>query len=191
MRQSLPWHPLRDVRFNLDGLFKQALAHQELLRVVMVHVAPPVYSVLQMRTTRLMLAAQPVSQNVHSLCFVRHVDALIDSACRGSIEGNPKCADSSWSLWKGFQGNGFCCQVGLNGVYNSGNTVAGTCVSGAPPAGYTTAVIVSSSKAQLQNRLKSPFRCQQGPAAQPPPLQRLLRLTLHRLLLPDLRQQRQ
>jgi glucan endo-1,3-alpha-glucosidase len=68
---------------------------------------------------------------------------MIDSACRGSIEGNPVCADSSWSLWKGFQGNGFCCQVGLNGVYNSGNTVAGTCVSGAPPAGYTTAVIVS------------------------------------------------
>jgi hypothetical protein len=27
-----------------------------------------------------------------------------NSACRGSIEGYPVCADSSWSLWKGFQG---------------------------------------------------------------------------------------
>lgn len=80
-----------------------------------------------------------------ALYFLIHVYPIIDSACRGSVEGNPACADSSWSLWKGFQGNGFCCQVGLNGVYNSGNTVAGTCVSGAPPAGYTTAVIVSFS----------------------------------------------
>lgn len=78
------------------------------------------------------------------LCFVIHVDPSIDSACRGSIEGKPVCADSSWSLWKGFQGNGFCCQVGLNGAYTFGNTIAGTCVSGAPPAGYTTAVIVGS-----------------------------------------------
>lgn len=85
-----------------------------------------------------------------------------NSACRGSIEGNPVCADSSWSLWKGFQGsenssynsssltkmlnslsNGFCCQVGLVGVYNSQNSVAGACVASTATAGYTTAVIVS------------------------------------------------
>jgi glucan endo-1,3-alpha-glucosidase len=90
------------------------------------------------------------SKSCHSQwCFVIHVDPSTDSACRGSIEGDPVCADSSWSLWKGFQGNGFCCQVGLNGVYDSANSVAGTCVSGAPPAGYTTAVIVSSSEISL------------------------------------------
>ena len=84
-----------------------------------------------------------------------------NSACRGSIEGNPVCADSSWSLWKGFQGlehssrnilsliktlkslrNGFCCQVGLVGVYKSQNTVAGTCVASTATSGYTTAVLV-------------------------------------------------
>jgi len=158
----------------------------------MEHAAHPVYSVLQMRTMRLMLAARLVSDSFDRLCLVMHVDALIDSACRGSIEGNPVCADSSWSLWKGFQGNGFCCQVGLNGVYNSGSTVAGTCVSGAPPSGYTTAVIVSSTpEVQLQNKLNSSIRCQQAPAAQLPLLQRLLRPKQRRLLLPSLRQQHQ
>jgi hypothetical protein len=39
--------------------------------------------------------------------------------------------------------NGFCCQVGLVGVYNSQNSVAGTCVASTATAGYTTAVIVS------------------------------------------------
>jgi glucan endo-1,3-alpha-glucosidase len=87
-----------------------------------------------------------------------------NSACRGSIEGNPICADSSWSLWKGFQGserlfpncifdqetnknysNGFCCQVGLVGVYNSQSSVAGTCVASTATSGYTTAVLVSRS----------------------------------------------
>ena len=74
---------------------------------------------------------------------LRNTDLQVDSACRGSIEGNPICADSSWSLWKGFQGNGFCCQVGLVGVYNSANTVAGTCVASGATSGYTSAVLVS------------------------------------------------
>jgi hypothetical protein len=90
-----------------------------------------------------MPAAQLVRRISIPLCFAAQVDNIIDSACRGSIEGDPVCADSSWSLWKGFQGNGFCCEVGLKGVYDSANSVAGTCVSGSPPAGYTTAVIVS------------------------------------------------
>lgn len=122
-------------------------------------------------------------------CFVIHVDQFIDSACRGSIEGNPVCADSSWSLWKGFQGNGFCCQVGLNGVYNSGNTVAGTCVSGAPPSGYTTAIMVSSTEIPLQNKLNPPFRCQKAQAAQLPLLRRLLLPKQRQQLLRSLRQQ--
>ena len=137
-----------------------------------------------------MLAAPLVSRTL-SPFFLTHLNPMIDSACRGSIEGNPVCADSSWSLWKGFQGNGFCCQVGLNGVYNSGNTVAGTCVSGAPPAGYTTAVIVSFSANCLEDKLNRSLRCQPGQVAQLPLLQRLLRPKQRRPLLRRLRQQLQ
>lgn len=45
-------------------------------------------------------------------------------------------------MWKGFQGNDFCCQVGLLGAYSSGGNVAGTCASSVP-AGFTPAVLVS------------------------------------------------
>jgi glucan endo-1,3-alpha-glucosidase len=99
-------------------------------------------------------------------CSILHVDLFIDSACRGSIEGHPVCADSSWSLWRGFQGNGFCCQVGLTGVYNSGSTVAGTCVSGAVPAGYTAASIVSPFAVPLYKKLRCLLRRRLEPAAQ-------------------------
>lgn len=57
VRQLLSKHLLRDVRFNWVGLFKQVLALQEILHAAMEHVAHPVYSVLLMQTTRLMLAA--------------------------------------------------------------------------------------------------------------------------------------
>jgi hypothetical protein len=144
VRQLRSQYRLRDVQFKWDGLSKQVLALREQVHAAMEHAAHPRYSVLQMQTTRSMLAAPLVSRTFPPFPLT-HLNPMIDSACRGSIEGNPVCADSSWSLWKGFQGNGFCCQVGLNGVYNSGNTVAGTCVSGAPPAGYTTAAIVSFS----------------------------------------------
>ena len=72
-----------------------------------------------------------------------NVSPWIDSVCVGAVEGGSKCADSSWSLWKGFQGNGFCCQVGLVGVYSSSGNVAGTCVASASVGSSTTAVLVS------------------------------------------------
>lgn len=63
------------------------------------------------------------------------------SNCRGAVEGFPTCADLSWSLWKGLQGNGFCCQVGYIGSYEYHTPVAGTCVTSLP-AGATPAVLV-------------------------------------------------
>jgi len=63
--------------------------------------------------------------------------------CRGAVEGSPNCADSSWSLFKGLNGNGFCCLPGMVGIYDFHNNVAGTCVSSAA-ADATLAVPVSS-----------------------------------------------
>jgi hypothetical protein len=67
----------------------------------------------------------------------------------------PVCADTSWSLWKGFQGNGFCCEVGLLGVYDSSGSVAGTCVAASATSGYTAGVIVSIPR----NKSAIPFQC--------------------------------
>ncbi|KAI1157890.1 glycoside hydrolase family 71 protein [Nemania serpens] len=67
-----------------------------------------------------------------------------NSACRGAIEGRPVCADNAWSLWQGFQGNGFCCQVGLIGVYDSSKNVAGTCVASGAAGAATSARLVST-----------------------------------------------
>jgi hypothetical protein len=58
------------------------------------------------------------------------------------VEGNPTCADSSWSLWKGRYGNGFCCEVGLIGAYSASGSTAGSCAASVP-ADQTSAVLVS------------------------------------------------
>jgi glucan endo-1,3-alpha-glucosidase len=62
--------------------------------------------------------------------------------CRGSVEGAPTCADDSWSLWKGYNGNGFCCTSDQVGSYDSTKPIAGTCGSSVA-AGATSAQIVS------------------------------------------------
>jgi glucan endo-1,3-alpha-glucosidase len=62
--------------------------------------------------------------------------------CRGNVEGKPQCADSSWSLWGGLLGNGFCCLVGLTGAYDSAKLVAGACFDKVSP-GLTSASLVS------------------------------------------------
>ena len=67
----------------------------------------------------------------------------LDSVCVGAIESAPKCADSAWSLWQGLQGNTFCCEVGMIGVYDSSGKVAGTCVSSGAVGTLTSASIVS------------------------------------------------
>jgi hypothetical protein len=58
------------------------------------------------------------------------------------VEGAPKCADSSWSLWQGLKGNNFCCQVGQVGVYQSTGTIAGSCVASGQAGAATTARLV-------------------------------------------------
>lgn len=62
--------------------------------------------------------------------------------CRGEVEGSPKCADSSWNLFKGYNGNGFCCVAGEIGVYDSSSNTAGSCVTSAS-SGQQLAVQVS------------------------------------------------
>ncbi|KAF3391246.1 Glucan endo-1,3-alpha-glucosidase agn1 [Penicillium rolfsii] len=69
---------------------------------------------------------------------------LYYSPCVGAIDGAPKCADSSWSLWQGFQGNGFCCPVGLVGIYQSSKNVAGTCVASGQVGTATAARLMST-----------------------------------------------
>lgn len=67
-----------------------------------------------------------------------------DGDCRGSVEGAPTCADSSWSLYKGLNGNGFCCEVGQVGVmdYTSGSM---SCVAKGSVGSSSTAELVSLS----------------------------------------------
>ncbi|KAJ9150800.1 Glycoside hydrolase family 71 protein [Pleurostoma richardsiae] len=76
------------------------------------------------------------------------------SNCRGSVEGNPVCADSAWSLWKGSYGNGFCCEIGLLGAFVNGGSVAGTCVTSVP-ATMSTAVLVTTGTATATTTVKT------------------------------------
>ncbi|KZF24964.1 hypothetical protein L228DRAFT_243727 [Xylona heveae TC161] len=50
------------------------------------------------------------------------------SVCQGQFQASPKCADSSWNLWKGLNGNPFCCEPGKIGTYHYEDGVAGSCV---------------------------------------------------------------
>jgi len=79
----------------------------------------------------------PATQAVAAACCPN------SSNCIGAIFGAPTCADSSWSLYKNNQGNGFCCEGGQVGAFDSSAlTGAGFCtdsVSGSD----TAAVLVS------------------------------------------------
>ena len=66
------------------------------------------------------------------------------SDCRGDVEGSPKCADSSWDLYSGYMGNGFCCEGGMVGAYDTSKSVAGTCVAAGDVGSLQTAVLTSS-----------------------------------------------
>jgi glucan endo-1,3-alpha-glucosidase len=69
--------------------------------------------------------------------------------CRGAVEGAPSCADSTWNLWKGLDGNGFCCETGKVGVFDYKTRIAGTCIDSgaAAPAGAANAVLMSTAGA--------------------------------------------
>lgn len=117
----------------------------ELLHVVEGVVALAASIVFQLKQIKLLLAALRVRLYCHCvLLILKHLITFIDSVCVGAIDGAPKCADSSWSLWKGFQGNGFCCQVGLVGIYQSSGNAAGTCVASDQVGTATTAQLVGS-----------------------------------------------
>ena len=68
---------------------------------------------------------------------------LIADDCRGLIGSASQCADPSWSLWQGKDGNKFCCEVGLTGIMESESIIAGRCVSPSDVGSATTATIVS------------------------------------------------
>ncbi|EDO03303.1 hypothetical protein SS1G_05784 [Sclerotinia sclerotiorum 1980 UF-70] len=69
-----------------------------------------------------MVCAKPANSEVAACCTNA-------SECRSVIEAAPKCADDSWNLWAGLDGNDFCCEVGLLGAYDHISHRAGTCVS--------------------------------------------------------------
>ncbi|KAL1980826.1 hypothetical protein VTN96DRAFT_3521 [Rasamsonia emersonii] len=69
---------------------------------------------------------------------------LTASDCRGEVENAPTCADSSWSLWQGLNGNDFCCETNLVGVYNADSQVAGSCVASTSTASATPARLMST-----------------------------------------------
>ena len=61
--------------------------------VLVVH---RVYFVLLMPTPRWLHAAQQVKSTNQLTMFI--LTSKLDSECRGTIEGNPVCADTNWSL---------------------------------------------------------------------------------------------
>lgn len=128
------------------GRCSQPRAPVEPFHVVKGVVALAASTALQPKQTKLLLVALQVRIYCRCILFIaKYLISFIDSACVGAIDGAPKCADSSWSLWQGFQGNGFCCQVGLVGVYQSSGNVAGTCVASGQAGTATTARLVGRS----------------------------------------------
>ncbi|TGO22166.1 hypothetical protein BPAE_0179g00050 [Botrytis paeoniae] len=82
-----------------------------------------------------MFCAAPANSEVAACC-------PFAGECRSVIEAAPKCADASWNLWDGLDGNAFCCEVGLLGAYDHISHRAGTCVE---------TVVKSSTSAVLRS----------------------------------------
>lgn len=128
------------------GRCSPPLVPAEPMHAVKGHVALATSIALQPRQMKSPLVALLVSPQCRYMNLMPNdLTSFVDSACVGAIEGGPRCADSSWSLWRGFQGNDFCCQVGLIGIYQSSGKVAGTCVASGQAGTATTAQLVSSS----------------------------------------------
>ncbi|KAA8575569.1 hypothetical protein EYC84_004708 [Monilinia fructicola] len=94
-----------------------------------------------------MFCVQPANSEVAACCPTAN-------ACRGIIEASPKCADESWSLWAGLDGNDFCCEVGLVGAYDHISHRAGTCVKNVV-APTTSAVLKSTGTGERSSNLAS------------------------------------
>ena len=67
---------------------------------------------------------------------------VLATDCRGEIQAASRCADPSWSLWQGKDGNKFCCEAGMTGITESESIIAGRCVSPSDVGAATTAKIV-------------------------------------------------
>ncbi|TGO33228.1 hypothetical protein BHYA_0259g00100 [Botrytis hyacinthi] len=83
-----------------------------------------------------MFCATPANSEVAACC-------PFAGECRSVIEASPKCADASWNLWDGLDGNAFCCEVGLLGAYDHISHRAGTCVE--TVAKPTTSAVLRST----------------------------------------------
>ncbi|PQE28029.1 glucan endo-1,3-alpha-glucosidase agn1 protein [Rutstroemia sp. NJR-2017a WRK4] len=83
-----------------------------------------------------MYCATPANSEVAACC-------TSPGACRSVIEAAPRCADSSWNLWNGLDGNAFCCEVGMLGAYDHISHRAGTCVSSV--VSPTTSAVLKST----------------------------------------------
>jgi len=91
----------------------------------------------------------PASQAVAAACCPTSSD------CHGAIYGAPSCADSSWSLYKNNQGNGFCCEAGQVGAFDpSATTGAGFCTDSVSSS-ESSAVLVSSGTGSVSTSVVS------------------------------------
>jgi hypothetical protein len=129
----------RNAPFNMVGLCNRPPVPLEANPVAVVHVVLRLSFATMPLTLKLLRVARPVTI-LNNLTVSRADD--IASDCRGSVESSGRCADSGWSLWQGLNGNDFCCLVGMIGIYDYHNPVAGTCVSSAAAVGATSAAIV-------------------------------------------------
>lgn len=133
-------HPFTSERqLGKDGLCSPTLVLQELHPAEGLPVVPARLHVKRLATEKSLLAVQAVMEPTAYLSTM--LTYFLASNCVGDIEGDPTCADSAWSLWKGSYGNGFCCEVGMIGAYYNGESVAGKCVTSVP-SGYTSAQLV-------------------------------------------------
>jgi len=67
------------------------------------------------------------------------------SNCIGAIEGDPSCADPTWTLYKNNEGNGFCCTGGQVGAFNSSEHVGAGFCTDSVGSSDTSAILVSSA----------------------------------------------
>ncbi|KAH8602711.1 hypothetical protein B0O99DRAFT_587797 [Bisporella sp. PMI_857] len=88
----------------------------------------------------------PINLHCNAMVNNHEVAACCSSSndCRGEVEGAPRCADPSWNLWVGYDGNGFCCEAGFVGVYDITKSVAGTCVTSDNIGSLRTGILTST-----------------------------------------------
>lgn len=148
--------PLLSAPFKSDGLFSPPHAPLVVPLAGVVLVVLLASSATPQQTMRSLLAVRLVR------VFILLASNLLTSTasdCRGSVESAGTCADTTWSLYQGVNGNDFCCEVGKIGIVDYSSSVAGSCVDSGSAASATTAVLVSLGLcASIARNLTTIFR---------------------------------